>query len=99
MPRPTKRQKQYSLENGKPENRQPFRIQLAFKQILGFGSPIRECRARIVDKTSSDVSGVSTTASAEKGKKIFEVAVNELVKHVELLKKTVVKDLIHNSKV
>jgi len=56
-------------------------------------------RARTVDKTSSGVSGVSTTASAEKGKKIFEVAVNELVKHVELLKKTVVKDSIHKSKV
>jgi len=52
-----------------------------------------------IDKTSSGVSGVSTTASAEKGKNIFEVAVNELVKHVELLKKTVVKDSIHKSKV
>jgi len=52
-----------------------------------------------VDCTSSGVFGESTTASAEKGKKLFEAAVNELVKHVNLLKETKIEDLISKSKV
>jgi len=52
-----------------------------------------------VDKTSSGVFGKSTTASAEKGKKGFEVIVNELVKHVNILKKAKIDDLMQKSKV
>jgi len=52
-----------------------------------------------VDYTSSGVFGKSTTASAEKGKKVFEATVNELVKHVNLLKETKIEDLISKSKV
>ncbi len=52
-----------------------------------------------VDETSSGVFGKSTTASAEKGKEVFEAAVNELVKHVNLLKKAKPEDLIPKSKV
>jgi len=52
-----------------------------------------------VDKTSSGVFGTSTTASAEKGKKVFEAVVNELVRHVTLLKEAKVDDLILKSKV
>jgi len=52
-----------------------------------------------VDKTSSGVFGKSTTASAEKGKEIFKVVVNELVKHVALLKKAKTEDLMQKSKV
>ena len=52
-----------------------------------------------VDHTSSGVFGKSTTASAEKGKRIFETAVDELVKHVSLLKETKIEDLISEPKV
>jgi len=52
-----------------------------------------------VDKTSSGVFGKSKTASAEKGKKVFEAVVNEMVKHVNLLKKAKKEDLIQKSKV
>ena len=52
-----------------------------------------------VDYTSSGVFGESTTASAEKGKKVFEAVVNELVKHVNLLKETKIEELIRKSKV
>ena len=47
------------------------------------------------DHTSSGVFGKSTTASLEKGKKIFEVVVKELVKHVNLLKEAKIEDLMH----
>lgn len=52
-----------------------------------------------VDYTSSGVFGKSTTASAEKGKKVFEAVVNELVKHVSLLKETKIEDLISKRRV
>lgn len=51
------------------------------------------------DYTSSGVFGRSTTASAEKGKKVFEAVVNELVKHVNLLKQTKIEDLMEKPKV
>lgn len=51
------------------------------------------------DYTSSGVFGKSTTASAEKGKKVFEAVVNELVKHVNLLKQTKIEDLMQKPKV
>ena len=50
------------------------------------------------DETASGVFGKSTTATAEKGKRVFETVVNELVKHVELLKKAEKEDLISRTK-
>lgn len=47
-----------------------------------------------VDETSSGVYGKSTIATATRGKEIFETVVNELVKHVETLKKTKIEDFI-----
>lgn len=47
-----------------------------------------------VDYTGLGVFGKSTTASAEKGKKVFEAVVKELVKHVNILKETKFEDLI-----
>lgn len=52
-----------------------------------------------VDYTGSGVFGKSTTASVERGKKVLEAAVNELVKHVNLLKEMKIEDLIQRSKV
>jgi creatinine amidohydrolase len=52
-----------------------------------------------VDYTVSGVFGKSTTASAEKGKKVFEAVVNELVEHVNLLKRSKNKDLMQKPKV
>lgn len=52
-----------------------------------------------VDETDSGVFGSSSTASPEKGKKVFEAAVNELVKHINLLKKTKIEDLMQKPKV
>jgi len=51
------------------------------------------------DNTSSGVFDKSTTASPEKGKRIFEAVVNELVRHVALLKKTKTDDLMQKSRV
>ena len=51
------------------------------------------------DYTSSGVFGESTTASAEKGRKVFEAVVNELVKHVNLLKETGFEGLIRESRI
>jgi len=47
-----------------------------------------------IDYTSSGVFGKASTASAEKGKKIFETAVNELVRHVETVKGLKIEDLL-----
>lgn len=52
-----------------------------------------------VDKTNSGVFGSSTMASAEKGKKVFEAAVSELVKHVNLLKEAKIEGLVEKSKI
>ena len=52
-----------------------------------------------VDYTASGVFGKSTTASAEKGKIVLETMVGELVKHVNLLKKAKIEDLIQKPKV
>ena len=46
-----------------------------------------------VDETGSGVFGKSTTAAAAKGSKTFEAVVNEVVKHVNLLKKMKIEDL------
>lgn len=52
-----------------------------------------------IDYTASGVFGKSTTASEEKGKKVFESVVNEIVKHVNLLKKAKIEDLMQKPKV
>ena len=52
-----------------------------------------------VDETNSGVFGKSTTASAEKGKKVLETVVDELVKHVDMLKKSKTEDLMQKPKV
>ena len=52
-----------------------------------------------VDETSSGVFGKSTTASAEKGKRVLEAVINELVKHVNTLKKTRIEDLMQKPRV
>jgi len=52
-----------------------------------------------VDYTSSGVFESSTAASAEKGKKVFEAVVKELVKHVELLKEAEIGDLVQKPRV
>jgi creatinine amidohydrolase len=52
-----------------------------------------------VDRTSSGVFGKSTTASADKGKKVLEAVVSELVKHINLLKNAKTEDLMAKSKV
>jgi creatinine amidohydrolase len=52
-----------------------------------------------VDETSSGVYGKQSTASAEKGRKVVEAVVNELVKHVNLLKKAKMEDLVQKPKV
>jgi creatinine amidohydrolase len=52
-----------------------------------------------VDYTASGVFGKSTTASAEKGKMVLEAVVVELVRHVNLLKKSRIEDLVQKPKV
>ena len=52
-----------------------------------------------VDYTGSGVFGKSTTASAERGKKVFEAVVNELVKDVNLLKRAKIEDLMQKPRV
>jgi creatinine amidohydrolase len=52
-----------------------------------------------VDETNSGVFGKSTTASAEKGKKVLEAVVGELVKYVNVLKKSKIEDLMRKPKV
>jgi creatinine amidohydrolase len=52
-----------------------------------------------VDETSSGVFGKSSTASAERGKMVFEAVVGELVKHVIVLKKAKIEDLVQKPKV
>ena len=52
-----------------------------------------------VDCTCSGVFGKSTSASAEKGRKVFEAVVSKLVEHVKLLKETKIEDLLQKPKV
>ncbi len=51
------------------------------------------------DKTSSGVFGRSTTASAEKGTKVLDAVLGELVRHVNLLRKEKIENLIQKFKV
>ena len=52
-----------------------------------------------VDETGSGVFGEQSTASAKKGKRVLEAVIGELVKHVKLLKKAEIKDLMPKPKV
>jgi len=52
-----------------------------------------------VDETPSGVFGQQSTASAKKGKRVLEAVISELVKHVKLLKKAEIKDLMPKPKV
>ncbi len=52
-----------------------------------------------VDETSSGVFGKALSASAEKGKKDFEVVVEELVDHIKILRKAPIEDLVEKPKV
>lgn len=52
-----------------------------------------------IDETTSGVFGTQTTASAEKGKKVFEAVVDELTRHVEMLKTAKIEDLLAKEKV
>ena len=52
-----------------------------------------------VDETGSGVYGRQSTASAEKGRKVLEAVVNELAKHVNMLKKARMDDLMQKPKV
>jgi len=52
-----------------------------------------------VDETISGVFGKQTSASAEKGKKVLDAVLNELIKHVNLLKKAKMKELTPKPKV
>lgn len=47
-----------------------------------------------VDYSDSGVLGISSTASVEKGRQVFETAVVELVKHVETLKQKKIEELL-----
>lgn len=63
-------------------------------QMEGFTLPLST-----VDETKSGVYGKQSTASAEKGKRVFKSAVNELIKHVSILKKASIKDLMQKPQV
>jgi creatinine amidohydrolase len=65
-----------------------------FAKVDGMSLPLDT-----VDETSSGVFGKSTTASAEKGKAVLEAVVNELIKHVNALKKAKIEDLMQKPKV
>ncbi|MDH7478235.1 MAG: creatininase family protein [Candidatus Bathyarchaeota archaeon] len=52
-----------------------------------------------IDYTNSGVFGKSKTASTEKGKKVLEVVVGELVRHVKMLKKLKIEDLVQKPKI
>ncbi|UCC33983.1 MAG: creatininase family protein [Candidatus Bathyarchaeota archaeon] len=47
-----------------------------------------------IDYTSSGVFGKASTASIERGKKVFETAIKELVKHVKTVKELEIEDLL-----
>jgi creatinine amidohydrolase len=51
-----------------------------------------------IDYTRSGVFGKSRTASAQKGKQVFEAVVKELVRHVNALKRAKMEDLMEKSK-
>jgi len=52
-----------------------------------------------VDYTDFGAFGKSTTASAQKGETVLEAVVGELIKHISMLKKAKIEDLIQKPKV
>jgi creatinine amidohydrolase len=52
-----------------------------------------------IDETSSGVFGKSKAASAEKGKKVLEAVIDELVKHINVMKKAKIEDLMQKPKI
>jgi len=52
-----------------------------------------------VDETPSGVFGKQKTASVEKGRKVFDACLKVLVKHVDLVKKSEMDDLLSKAKV
>jgi len=52
-----------------------------------------------IDETSCGVFGISKTASAEKGRKIVEAVIRDLVRHINLLKNTKIEELLEKPKV
>jgi creatinine amidohydrolase len=52
-----------------------------------------------VDYTNAGVFGTSTTALAEKGRKVLQAVISELVGHVNLLKKAKIEDLVQKPRV
>jgi creatinine amidohydrolase/Fe(II)-dependent formamide hydrolase-like protein len=50
--------------------------------------------ADTLDRTSSGVSGTSTTASSDKGKKVFDENVDLMTKFIEQLRNTKIEDLL-----
>lgn len=63
-------------------------------QIEGLTLPLST-----VDETGSGVFGKQSTASVEKGKRVFEAVTNELARHVDLLKKAKMEDLVQKPRV
>ncbi len=63
-------------------------------QVEGLALPLDT-----IDETNSGVFGTQTTASAEKGKRVFEAVVSELTRHVEMLKTAKIEDLLSKEKV
>ncbi|MEM3730781.1 MAG: creatininase family protein [Candidatus Bathyarchaeia archaeon] len=63
-------------------------------QAEGFTAPFDT-----IDYTSSGVFGISKTASAEKGKEVFEAVVKEFVRHVKMLKEAKIEDLMQKAKI
>jgi len=55
--------------------------------VVGWGSDT-------IDHTSSGVFGDATAASAKKGKKVYEVAVDALAKHIEIIKRLKTEDFL-----
>jgi len=65
-----------------------------FAEVAGITLPLDTA-----DHTASGVFGKFTTASAEKGREVFEVVVNELARHVDMLKDAKIEDLMAKPKV
>jgi creatinine amidohydrolase/Fe(II)-dependent formamide hydrolase-like protein len=79
------------VNKGKAVNEEPRRH---IAQAEGLTLPLDS-----IDYTSSGVFGSSTTASAEKGKRVLEAVIEELVRHVNALKEAKFEDLMQKPKV
>jgi creatinine amidohydrolase len=75
---------------GKAVDTEPRKHEL---QVEGLTLPLDTA-----DETDSGVYGKSTTASADKGRVVFETVVSELASHVSLLKEAKIEDLTEKPK-